>query len=122
MAKKNCGMRNDEGKLRIELLPAEWILGLAEVMTAGVEHYAERNWELGMPWSKMVGCASRHLFKFICGQRYDTGPKGTGCHHLLCVAWNILALFSYDMRGLGTDDIRIVDMDLIGKLRVDVKS
>ena len=97
------GLRYDTGKNRLDLLPPEWIWGLGKVTTAGALKYEDRNWELGMPWSKVWGPMLRHAFKFLMGERYD---KETGCHHLLMVAWNALALFTYDLKKLGVDDIR----------------
>ena len=97
------GLRHNALKNRLDLVPAEWPWALADVTTRGSFVYAERNWERGMTWSTMVGCAGRHLIKFIAGQRYD---KETGCHHLAMAAWNLLALMSYDLKGVGEDDIR----------------
>lgn len=96
------GLRYNSGKTLLELLPPEWIYGLGIVMTRGSMKYAIRNWERGMAWSICVGCALRHLFRFVCGERYD---KETGCHHLAMCAWNALALMSYDIRGIGDNDM-----------------
>lgn len=98
----NQGLRFDEGKNRLELLPPEWIVGLGMVMTRGAFKYDARNWERGMAWSKMVGCTMRHLLKFVCGERYDSE---TGCHHLAMSAWNALALMTYDVRKIGVNDL-----------------
>lgn len=95
------GLRHDKGKNRMELIPPEWEYALADVLTKGSLKYEERNWERGMAWSKPVGCARRHLSKFMMGERYDWE---TGCHHLAMAAWNLLALMSYDLRGIS--DIR----------------
>ena len=96
------GLRSNAAKIKIELLPAEWTWGPADVMTKGSYKYDERNWERGMKWSTMIGCASRHVLKFLMGERYD---DETGCHHLFMAAWNLMALASYDMRGLGESDL-----------------
>jgi hypothetical protein len=104
------GKRMNAGKLRVDLTPSEWEYALADVTTKGSMKYEERNWELGMKWSTMVGCMKRHLLKFQAGERYD-GEKfdieagTTGCHHLAMVAWNALALMSYDLRQIGTNDL-----------------
>jgi hypothetical protein len=103
------GLRYNGGKNRLELLPPEWIWGLGAVMTKGAEKYATRNWERGMTWSTMVGCALRHLFKFVCGEKVD---DETQCHHLAMAAWNLLALMSYDVRGVGENDL-VGSMDLL---------
>lgn len=96
------GLRYDKGKNRLDLIPPEWIWELGKVLTAGANKYADRNWELGMRWSKVVGPIWRHLIRFLCGEQLD---KETGCHHLAHVAWNALALLSYDLRSIGEDDL-----------------
>lgn len=108
-----AGLRFDEGKIRFDLIPPEWHWALADVMTEGVKKYAERNWEKGMSWSKMIGCAGRHILKFMCGERYD---DETGCHHLAMAAWNLLSLMSYDLRGVGEPDFSNVDMSLLARI------
>jgi len=107
------GLRFDDGKVKIELIPVEWIWSLADVLTQGAKKYAPRNWERGMAWGKMIGCASRHMLKFMLGQRYD---DETGCHHLAMAAWNILALMSYDLRGIGEPDFSDVDIAILEKI------
>lgn len=106
MAKKiktdGGGLRFNTGKNQIELMPPEWIWAVSMVLTRGAIKYAIRNWERGMKWSYLVGCAMRHLLKFVCGERYD--PE-TGCHHLAMVAWNALALMTYDLRKIGENDL-----------------
>jgi len=104
------GKRLNAGKNRIELLPPEWLWALADVMTQGSRKYDARNWEKGMDWSSMIGCMHRHIAKFQAGKRYDGEgfnlEKGTtGCHELAMVAWNALALMSYDLRNKGNNDL-----------------
>lgn len=96
------GLRHDAGKTRLDLMPPEWIDALGQVLTKGAAKYADRNWENGMAWSKMVGCGMRHLMAFLRGERFDAE---TGCHHLAHAAWNLLALMSYDVRAIGADDL-----------------
>ena len=104
------GKRMNAGKLRVELVPPEWLFALADVMTQGSKKYEPRNWEKGMKWSTMLGSMKRHIAKFEAGSRYDGKgfdlEKGTtGCHHLAMAAWNALALLTYDLRRKGTNDI-----------------
>lgn len=96
------GLRYNAGKNQVELIPPEWIWGLAMVLTRGAAKYAVRNWEGGMAWSYLVGCAFRHTLKFICGERYD---EETGCHHMFMAAWNCCALATYDIREVGENDL-----------------
>ena len=99
---KEEGLRYDEGKIRLDLIPPEWIWGLGQVLTVGAIKYAERNWEKGMKWSRVVGSLLRHVYKFIGGERYD---KDTGCHHMYMAAWNCCTLATYDTRGVGENDL-----------------
>jgi len=107
------GLRFNEEKNLIELVPPEWVWGLGDVSTQGSKKYAVRNWERGMKWSIMVGCSLRHIFKFVCGERYD--PE-TGCHHLFMAAWNLCALATYDLRDIGENDLPSLDVALLGKV------
>ena len=97
-----AGLRYDTGKVRLDLLPAEWIWGLGQVMTAGAAKYEPRNWEKGMAWSKVLGPMRRHIVTWLAGETYDAE---TGCHHLAMVAWNALALMVYQLRMIGQDDV-----------------
>lgn len=116
------GKRMNKGKNKMELTPPEWEWALADVTTQGSKKYDERNWEQGMPWSTMVGCMKRHVNKFLAGERYDGDEfdleKGTtGCHHLAMVAWNALALMSYDLREIGENDLpKDVQLELFDRV------
>lgn len=98
----NGALRYDHGKVQLDLIPPEWYWALGNVLHAGAQKYAPRNWEKGMKWSRVVGSLMRHLLKFMVGERYD---EETGCHHLAHVAWNALALMSYDIREVGENDL-----------------
>ena len=97
------GVRFDQGKLRYDLLPPDGMEELVRVYTKGAAKYADRNWEKGMAWGRVVGSLFRHTFAFIKGETHD--PE-TGCHHMAMVAWNALALCVYDLRKVGTNDLR----------------
>ena len=98
----NAGIRFDNGKNRLDLIPPEWEWELGRVLTFGASKYADRNWERGMDWSRIAGSAKRHFNKFLRGEQIDEESQ---CHHLALMAWNALALMSYDLRGLGTDNL-----------------
>ena len=48
------GLRFNTGKSRHDLVPQFAQEQYALVLTKGSEKYAERNWELGMKWSKVL--------------------------------------------------------------------
>lgn len=115
------GKRYNKGKNLMELTPPEWESALGDVSTKGSYKYDQRNWEKGMKWSTMIGCMKRHINKFLAGERYDGDgfdiEKGTtGCHHLAMVAWNALALMSYDLREIGEDDLPDLPEELFNRV------
>lgn len=90
--KNEPGKRFDHGKLRFDLLPAEWGFALAEIMTRGAEKYDARNWEKGMSWSRAYAPIQRHLHKYWSGQDFD---EESGLPHLAHAAWGCLALLTF---------------------------
>ena len=109
------GLRYNDGKVQLELIPPEWTWALGIVLTRGAIKYAVRNWERGMKWSYVLGSMMRHITKFLCGERYDAE---TGCHHLAHVAWNALALMTYDIREIGENDLPKLDVKMLDKIAV----
>ena len=95
------GLRYDQGKNQLDLIPSEWIEGLGLVLTMGANKYEPRNWEKGMKWGKVMGPLLRHAMKFWRGEQND---DESDLHHMLHVAWNALALYSYDLHKVGEDD------------------
>lgn len=96
------GLRFDEGKNRLDLIPPEWEWELGRVLTEGAKKYADRNWELGMDYSKVVGPLRRHLNAYLRGERIDPTD---GTLHAAKVAWNALVLMTYDLRKIGKDNV-----------------
>ena len=94
--KGKVGLRFNQGKLPMYLIPVSWIKGLAEVMAFGSKKYADRNWELGMDWSICYSCAMRHMLAWWGGEQCD---QESGIHHLLHAAWNCLAGYFYEVMG-----------------------
>lgn len=95
------GDRYNAGKMRIDLLPYEWIDGLGRVLTMGAAKYAPRNWEKGLSWGDTVASLERHFLAWKAGEDYDPESK---LHHMIHVAWNALVLFSMSIRKIGKDD------------------
>lgn len=87
------GMRFNEDKTRLELLPPLPLEDIADVLAAGAKKYADHNWMRGMDWSKVIGCAERHLSKLKRGLDFDAGE--TDCFHAAQVAINMIFLLQY---------------------------
>lgn len=95
------GVKFDKGKLRFDLLPPEVENAIAQILTDGAVKYGERNWELGMAWSRPYAALRRHLIAWWSGQ--DTDPE-SGHPHLWHVLTNAAFLVAYEQRGIGEDD------------------
>jgi hypothetical protein len=95
------GVKFDQGKRRVDLVPTEAINALADVLTAGAVKYGRDNWRKGMDWSRVYGAAQRHMLAFWGGDDID---EESGMPHLWHALTNIAFLVSYQALGLGKDD------------------
>lgn len=87
---------------RFSLIPSEFLWALAEHYGKGAFKYEDRNWERGYNWSLSVDALQRHLHQWLQGEVCD---EETGTNHLIAVAWHACALFIFQRRGLGKDDV-----------------
>lgn len=96
------GFRHNGGKLRVDLVPADVIEVLADVLgyacTERKPPYPERNWERGMKWSNVVASLERHLLDVKLGRRLD--PAGTGRRSTALLLCNAVILCAYDIRDM----------------------
>ncbi len=93
--------RDNDGKLRYDLLPLEWEEELVKILTFGAQKYAPDNWKLSMNtedheqfMKDRYESARRHSQARRKGQILD---PASGLPHLAHVAWNALAMMSYDL-------------------------
>jgi hypothetical protein len=99
----NTGGEKGSKLARYDLIPVEFEEALAEHYGKGARKYDDRNWERGYKWSLSVAALRRHLAAWLRGEDNDSE---TGSNHLIAVAWHAVALYIFQLRGLGTDDIR----------------
>lgn len=95
------GHKDDHGKIRMELIPPEFLEAVGDILTSGAEKYADRNWEHGMKWSRPFGAMMRHMWAWWRGE--DKDPE-TGRSHLWHASCCVAFLVAYEARGDGTDD------------------
>lgn len=100
-SKPGEGLRFNKGKRRYDLIPVDALAALADLFTIGANKYAERNWEKGMSYQSVIASLDRHWNDFKAG--IDRDPE-TGCLHITHVVWNAMALLTFMLRGIGTDD------------------
>lgn len=84
--KKEKGLRFNQGKTRHDLVPSFAQEQYAKVLTKGAEKYAERNWEKGMEWSKVLASMKRHILAFERGEDYDPETGLLHMAHVMCNA------------------------------------
>lgn len=81
---------NGKGKGRFDLLSTQMLFRLARHYENGALKYEPRNFEKGMPISRCVDAAMRHLIKYLAGWNDED--------HLAAVCWNIAAIMLYEER------------------------
>lgn len=69
------------GKGRFDLIPAYPLKRLAQHYENGAAKYADRNWEKGLPLSRYIDSAERHMNAFKDGDRSED--------HLAAILWNV---------------------------------
>lgn len=105
------GIKHDQDKVRMDLIPPEFIFALAQVLTEGGKKYADRNWEKGMNWGRPFAACMRHLWAWWGGKAPTTNNFLLGeldpewkFSHLWHAACCICFLVVYETRKVGTDD------------------
>lgn len=78
------GTKYDKDKPRMELLDAEFLEGVARVLTFGAVKYAAHNWRGGISWSRLIGASFRHLTAILKGEWLDEESGLPHVHHLGC--------------------------------------
>jgi hypothetical protein len=87
------GIKFDQDKVRMELLPPTALSDVAEVLTYGARKYDPYNWAKGMSWLRVMGAAQRHLNAFAKGESAD--PE-TGLSHVAHAVCNLMFLLEYE--------------------------
>lgn len=105
------GAKYDSGKVRLELIPPELLFAVGTILTFGADKYADRNWELGMKWSRVFGALMRHMWcwwggklptstNFVFGDLDDETKHSHLWHAGCCLTF----LIAYEERKIGEDD------------------
>lgn len=69
----STGAQREEqsGRGRYDLIPSVALKRWAKLMELGASKYSDRNWEKGMPISRYLNAAMRHLIHFMEGDSTD---------------------------------------------------
>lgn len=73
---------NSDGKGRYDLIPTKALRRIAIHYENGGKKYGDRNWEKGVPLSRYLNSAIRHLYQVLEGQNDED--------HEAAAVWNIM--------------------------------
>ena len=80
----NCGVKYDNNKPKLDLLPIEALNEIAGVLDFGATKYGKSNWKGGIVYSRLCAAALRHIFAFISGETIDPESKKPHLAHAIC--------------------------------------
>jgi hypothetical protein len=84
------GAKRDDNKKKgaYELISPLALRRLALVYERGIEQKGARTWEKGIPFSRCVQSAIRHIFQYLEGMRDED--------HLMQACWNLIAIAHFE--------------------------
>jgi len=86
---KSGAKRDDNtGKGAYELISPLALKRLAGVYERGAKQKGARNWEHGIPFSRCMQSAIRHIFQYLEGMRDED--------HLMQACWNLIAIAHFE--------------------------
>lgn len=86
------GRKDDSEKVRMDLLDADALEGLAKVLTFGANKYASHNWRGGISYSRVIAALLRHTFAILRGEYTDKESGLPHIDHVGC-CWMFLSSF-----------------------------
>lgn len=92
---RSAGRKDDNGKLRFDLIPPEALAQVAAVLTHGAKKYGANNWRrVKSKRSRYTAALMRHLEAWRSGEIQD--PE-SGLHHLAHVLTNGFFLLTMEV-------------------------
>lgn len=79
------------GKGAYELVSPFALERIAIWYELGARKYADRNWEKGIPFGRLIQSALRHIIRWMKGDRSED--------HLSAACWNIMAMMHFEETG-----------------------
>lgn len=95
------GIKHDDGKTQWHLLPLEAVEGAVRVMMHGAKKYSAYNWANGMPYTRVLDAAMRHINAIYQGEDKDPDSGLDHVDHALC---ELIFLKYYMLHKKGEDD------------------
>jgi hypothetical protein len=97
------GVKDNRGKLPVDLIPYEALRGAAEVLAYGAIKYKPNNWRLGLKWMETWSSLQRHLWAWKEGEDLDPETGKSHIDHAMCQML-FLATYVHDPNMAQFDD------------------
>ena len=98
---KETGGKKAVKASQLGFIDPEALYELGKVAGFGTQKYDKWNYLKGYDYSLSFNAAMRHMLQFWGGEDYDEESNHL---HVLHAAWHMLALASFLMKEVGTDD------------------
>lgn len=95
-----AGVKNDQNKPDLSLLPRSAKEGIARAFMDGEIKYGRYNYLKGMEWHRIIAAIDRHMTAFNDGEDFAPDSK---LNHLYHAGAGICMLIEYYEKKLGTD-------------------
>lgn len=88
-------LKDDNNKIRLELLDFRFVEGIGEILTMGAKKYEANNWQKAEDASRYEGALLRHLAAYMKGEKVD--PE-SGLPHVYHMGCNLMFLDYFDRK------------------------
>jgi ADP-dependent phosphofructokinase/glucokinase len=88
------GQKHDSEKPRMDLLDADYLEGVANVLTFGAQKYAAHNWREGLLYSRLIAATYRHLGAINRGENIDKESGLPHVYHASCCLMFLSSMMS----------------------------
>ena len=91
-------IKQDQGKVRIDLVEPSFIITVAKIMTYGIEEqgYKESSWKkVPNPINRYYAALMRHILAWRSGETHDPQSR---FHHLAHAAANVMILLFFELK------------------------
>ncbi len=94
-------VKDDDGKLRYDLVPVEALEEIVKVLTFGAGKYKPRNWEKGFDYGRVYAALERHMKEWW--KNPGALDEDTKLSHLAHAGCCIFFLLTFEQRGMGKE-------------------
>ena len=100
--KDNQAIKQDRGKVPMDLLDPQALEEMAKVLQHGAKKYSPHMWRDGVQYSRLYAAALRHMFAWADGEKYDPESQH---QHLAHAAVNLMFLINFQCQSDGGKDM-----------------